>query len=101
VGRRRGCGAPGAVAAVVISEVGRPKVAVLAWGPPAAWKGMLNAVLMDDQRAKNEATFSCQFGYQLAIQTAQKPSNFSPVHSVRTEKPSAPYIERKIQHIGK
>jgi hypothetical protein len=58
-------------------------VAVLAWGRPAAWKGMLNAVLTDDQRAKKKAAFSCQFGYQLAIRTAQKLSNFSPVHSVR------------------
>jgi hypothetical protein len=33
---------------------------------------MLNAVLTDDQRAKKKAAFSCQFGYQLAIQTAQK-----------------------------
>ena len=58
-------------------------MAVLAWGRPAAWKGMLNAVLTDDQRAKKKAAFSCQFGYQLAIQTAQKLSNFSPVHLVR------------------
>jgi hypothetical protein len=55
---------------VVISEVRRSKVAVLAWARPAAWKGMLIAVLTHDQRAKNEATFSYQFGYQLANERA-------------------------------
>jgi hypothetical protein len=44
---------------------------------------MLNAVLMDDQRAKKKAGFSCQFGYQLADGTAQKLRNLAPVHSVR------------------
>jgi hypothetical protein len=44
---------------------------------------MLSAVLTDDQKANAEAAFSCQLGYQLAIQTAQKLSHFSPVHSVR------------------
>jgi hypothetical protein len=108
VSRRAGCGAPGragsamenrttrpAAAAcrrrtggrpsrpVVISEVRRSKVAVLAWGRPAAWKGMLSLALRDDQKAKNEAVFSYQFSYQLAHGTGQKLSNFAPVHSVR------------------
>ena len=108
VSRRAGCGAPGragsamenrttrpAAAAcrrrtggrpsrpVVISGVRRSKVAVLAWGRPAAWKGMLSLALRDDQKAKNEAVCSYQFSYQLAHRTGQKLSNFSPVHSVR------------------
>jgi hypothetical protein len=40
---------------------------------------MLNALGRSDQRAKKQTVFSCQ----LAIQTAQKLSNCSPVHSVR------------------
>jgi hypothetical protein len=68
---------------VVISGLGRLTVAVLAWGRTAAWKGMLNAVLMDDQRAKKKAGLSCQFGYQLADGTTQKLRNLAPVHSVR------------------
>ena len=58
-------------------------LAVLARGRPAAWKGMLNAVFTGDQRAKKETVSSCQFGYQLAIKTAQRLGNFPPVHSVR------------------
>ena len=50
---------------------------------PNAWKGMLNGVLTDDQRAKKKAGFSCQFGYQLAHGIVQKLSSVSPVHSVR------------------
>jgi hypothetical protein len=70
-------------AARACSRGARLTVAVLAWSRTAAWKGMLNAVLMDDQRAKTKAGFSCQFGYQLADGTAQKLRNLAPVHSVR------------------
>src|ERR1700730_9029186 len=35
------------------------------------------------KKAKNKAVFSYQFGYQLAMETAQKLRYFSPVHSVR------------------
>jgi len=31
----------------------------------------------------DQATFSCQFGYQLANETVQKLRQFAPVHSVR------------------
>ena len=65
------------------SRGARLTVTVLAWSRPAAWKGMLNALFRSDQRAKKQTVFSCQFGCQLAIQTAQKLSNCSPVHSVR------------------
>jgi hypothetical protein len=44
---------------------------------------MLSTVLTDDQKAKNQAAFSCQFSYQLAHGSAQKLRDFAPVHSVR------------------
>src|ERR1700730_8465761 len=70
---------------VVISEVRRSKVAVLAWDRPAAWKGMLSLALRDDRKAKNEAVFSYQFSYQLARRTRRNVSKFAPVHSVRDQ----------------
>jgi hypothetical protein len=46
---------------------------------------MLSLALRDDQKAKNKAVFSYQFGYQSAPGTGQKLSNFSPVRSVRDQ----------------
>ena len=57
------------------------------------------AVLMDDQKAKNEAVFSCQFSYQLAHGTAQKLRNFLPVHSVRDQ--ATPKQTEQIVGFGK
>ena len=53
---------------------------------------MLSLALRDDQKAKNKAVFSYQFGYQLAHGTVQKLSNFSPVHSVRDRGIGCPVV---------